>query len=65
MKKSDKFCVIMAGGIGTRFWPMSRSQKPKQFLDVLGIGKTMLQQTCERFLKVCPSQNIYVVTSEV
>ncbi len=64
MKKSDKFCVIMAGGIGTRFWPMSRSQKPKQFLDVLGIGKTMLQQTYERFLKICPNQNIYVVTSE-
>jgi mannose-1-phosphate guanylyltransferase len=64
MKKSDKFCVIMAGGIGTRFWPMSRSQKPKQFLDVLGVGKTMLQQTYERFLKICPNQNIFVVTSE-
>jgi mannose-1-phosphate guanylyltransferase len=64
MKKSDKFCVIMAGGIGTRFWPMSRSQKPKQFLDVLGTGETMLQQTYKRFLKVCPNQNIYVVTSE-
>jgi mannose-1-phosphate guanylyltransferase len=54
----------MAGGIGTRFWPMSRSQKPKQFLDVLGVGKTMLQQTYERFLKICPNENIYIVTSE-
>jgi mannose-1-phosphate guanylyltransferase len=64
MKKSNKYCIIMAGGIGTRFWPMSRSQKPKQFLDVLGVGKTMLQQTYERFLKICPNENIYIVTSD-
>jgi mannose-1-phosphate guanylyltransferase len=54
----------MAGGLGTRFWPMSRTQKPKQFLDVLGVGKTMLQQTYERFLKICPNENIFVVTSD-
>lgn len=60
---SDFYCVIMAGGTGTRFWPISRSSHPKQFLDVLGIGKTLLQQTFERFLKICPSENIFIVTS--
>ena len=55
--------VIMAGGVGTRFWPFSRTQNPKQFHDVLGVGKTMLQQTFDRFADVCPPQNVYVVTS--
>ncbi len=54
----------MAGGIGSRFWPMSRSTHPKQFLDILGTGKTLLQQTFERFLRICPVENIYVVTNE-
>lgn len=53
----------MAGGIGTRFWPISRSANPKQFHDVLGVGKTMLQQTAERFSGIIPQENIYVVTS--
>ena len=53
----------MAGGIGTRFWPISRSTNPKQFHDVLGVGKTMLQQTAERFEGIIPKENIYVVTS--
>lgn len=53
----------MAGGIGTRFWPISRSHFPKQFHDVLGVGKTMLQQTAERFDGIIPYENIYVVTS--
>ncbi len=53
----------MAGGVGTRFWPMSRTQKPKQFLDVLGTGKTLLRQTFERFETICPASNVYVVTS--
>ena len=53
----------MAGGIGTRFWPISRSANPKQFHDVLGVGKTMLQQTAERFEGIIPKENIYVVTS--
>lgn len=53
----------MAGGIGTRFWPISRSHFPKQFHDVLGVGKTMLQQTAERFDQLIPQENIYVVTS--
>ncbi len=59
----DFYCVIMAGGAGTRFWPISRANKPKQFLDVLGVGKTLLQQTFERFNKICPNENIFIVTS--
>ena len=54
----------MAGGIGSRFWPISRSSHPKQFIDILGTGKTLIQNTYERFLKVCPKENIYVVTNE-
>jgi mannose-1-phosphate guanylyltransferase len=55
----------MAGGIGARFWPMSRTSHPKQFIDILGTGKTLIQQTFERFLKICPKENIYVVTNEM
>ena len=47
----DNYCVIMAGGIGSRFWPMSTTQYPKQFIDVLGLGETLLQLTYNRFLK--------------
>lgn len=54
----------MAGGIGARFWPMSTSKHPKQFIDILGTGQTLIQQTYNRFLEICPSENIYVVTSE-
>lgn len=57
------YAIIMAGGVGTRFWPMSTTQHPKQFLDILGTGETLLQQTYNRLLKVCPNENIYVVTS--
>ncbi|MBA7513329.1 Mannose-1-phosphate guanylyltransferase RfbM [subsurface metagenome] len=57
------FCVIMAGGIGSRFWPLSRTGKPKQFLDFLGAGKTLLQQTYDRFIKICPEENILIVTN--
>lgn len=63
-KNKDNYCVIMAGGIGSRFWPMSKTAKPKQFLDILGTGKTLLQQTYDRFLKLCPKENIYIVTNE-
>ncbi len=56
--------MIMAGGIGSRFWPMSRNAFPKQFLDILGIGQTLLQQTFNRFTKICPAENIFVVTNE-
>lgn len=54
----------MAGGIGSRFWPMSRTAHPKQFIDILGRGQSLLQQTFERFLPLCPKENIYVVTNE-
>jgi mannose-1-phosphate guanylyltransferase len=53
----------MAGGIGSRFWPLSRVNYPKQFLDILGTGKTLIQQTYERFAKLVPAENIYVVTA--
>jgi mannose-1-phosphate guanylyltransferase len=59
----NNYVIIMAGGAGTRFWPFSRSNYPKQFHDVLGTGRTLLQQTADRFANVCPSENIYVVTS--
>jgi len=54
----------MAGGIGSRFWPLSRTRKPKQFLDILGTGRTLLQQTFDRLRKVFPVENIYIVTNE-
>lgn len=56
--------VIMAGGIGSRLWPVSRPQKPKQFIDLLGIGRTLIQMTMDRFLPVCCKENFWVVTSE-
>ena len=54
--------VIMAGGIGSRFWPMSTPECPKQFIDVMGCGKTMIQATVERFAPLCPMENFWVVT---
>lgn len=57
------YVAIMAGGIGSRFWPMSRTSHPKQFLDILGVGKTLIQQTFERYNKLVPIENIYIVTS--
>ena len=59
----NNYCVIMAGGVGSRFWPMSRNAHPKQFLDILGTGKSLLQQTYELFLSVCPKENIIIVTN--
>lgn len=56
--------VIMAGGIGSRFWPMSTPQYPKQFIDVMGVGKSLIQLTVERFKDICPKENFWVVTSE-
>jgi len=55
----------MAGGVGARFWPMSTTVKPKQFIDVLGTGKTLIQLTFERFKNICPAENVYVVTNEI
>jgi mannose-1-phosphate guanylyltransferase len=60
---NNTYCVIMAGGIGSRFWPLSKSNMPKQFLDILGTGRTFIQQTYDRFKKICPDENFYVVTS--
>jgi len=60
---SRNYVVIMAGGIGSRFWPMSRTEHPKQFLDILGTGRTLLQQTYDRSLSVCPKENVMVVTN--
>lgn len=60
---NNRYAIIMAGGVGSRFWPMSTSKHPKQFLDILGSGKTLLQQTYERMLNLCPNENIFVVTS--
>lgn len=59
----DKHCVIMAGGIGSRFWPLSKNDCPKQFLDVLGTGKSFIRATFERFLPVVPASNFVVVTN--
>lgn len=61
---TQKYVVIMAGGIGSRFWPYSRAGKPKQFLDVLGTGRSLIQMTYDRFLNICPSENIYVITNK-
>ena len=58
------YVAIMAGGIGSRFWPMSRADHPKQFLDILHTGKTLIQQTFDRFAKFIPKENIYVITSK-
>ena len=62
---NNNYCVIMAGGIGSRFWPKSRTQCPKQFLDILGIGRTLIQQTFDRFRHICLIENIFVVTGDV
>jgi len=55
----------MAGGVGTRFWPMSKVSRPKQFIDVLGTGKTLIRMTFERFEKICPVNQIYIVTNDI
>ena len=64
MEEKNNHLVIMAGGIGSRFWPMSTPERPKQFIDVLGCGRTLLQLTVDRFKGICPAENIWVVTSE-
>ena len=64
MPIKNNYCVIMAGGIGSRFWPMSRTAHPKQFIDILGTGQTLVQSTYDRFLPICPKENIFVVTNE-
>ncbi|RZK68061.1 MAG: mannose-1-phosphate guanylyltransferase, partial [Pedobacter sp.] len=59
----NNYVLIMAGGVGSRFWPKSRNNFPKQFIDILGIGKSLLQLTYNRFLKLCPVENIFIVTN--
>ncbi|MEL6677002.1 MAG: mannose-1-phosphate guanylyltransferase [Bacteroidota bacterium] len=63
MQNKNHYVIIMAGGIGSRFWPMSRSEFPKQFHDILGRGKTLIQETFDRFAAFVPEENIYVVTN--
>ena len=62
--KDQNYAAIMAGGIGSRFWPASRTHLPKQFLDILGIGKTLIQLTYDRFLKICPQEHIFILTNK-
>ena len=64
MAQTDNHLVIMAGGVGSRFWPMSTADRPKQFIDVLGVGKALIQLTNERFCGVIPPCNVWVVTNE-
>jgi len=64
IRMENNFCVIMGGGIGSRFWPFSRTHLPKQFLDFFGTGKSLLQMTYDRFATVLPKENILIVTNE-
>lgn len=59
----EKFCVIMAGGTGSRFWPLSKEERPKQFIDILGTGETMIRTTFERFREIIPDKNFVVMTN--
>ncbi|GJM28479.1 MAG: mannose-1-phosphate guanylyltransferase [Cyclobacteriaceae bacterium] len=65
MINKDTYLVIMAGGVGSRFWPYSRSYRPKQFLDVLDSGYSLIQLTNNRFKNICPQENVYVVTNDI
>jgi len=64
MSIHNNYVAILAGGIGSRFWPESRQQLPKQFLDLLGTGQSLLQSTYNRFKDICPRENIYIITHE-
>ena len=64
MAKRDNYLVIMAGGIGSRFWPKSTAERPKQFVDVLGCGSSLIRLTFDRFQGIVPTENVWVVTSE-
>ena len=63
MTKTDNYCVIMAGGIGSRFWPYSRNHRPKQFLDFFGTGRSLLQMTIDRIRPLVPIENVLIVTN--
>lgn len=64
MVNNHRYCVIMCGGIGSRFWPYSRSSRPKQFIDFFGTGRTLLQMSFDRILPLVPKENILIVTNE-
>ena len=64
MAHTNNHIVIMAGGVGSRFWPMSTPDCPKQFIDILGVGRTLLQLTFDRFKDICPVENVWVVTNK-
>lgn len=63
MNRNNRYCVILAGGLGTRFWPISKAARPKQFLDVGDMGETFIRQTYDRFRNIVPQENILVVTA--
>ena len=63
MKSNNNYCVIMAGGIGSRFWPFSRKDKPKQFLDFFGTGQTLIQLTYNRYKHILPADHIFIITN--
>lgn len=64
MTNNHNHIVIMAGGVGSRIWPMSVENKPKQFIDVLGVGRSLLQLTYDRFKGLCPNENVWIVTNK-
>ncbi|MCZ8230037.1 mannose-1-phosphate guanylyltransferase [Flavobacterium sp.] len=64
MTQNNSYVLIMAGGVGSRFWPKSRNHFPKQFIDILGTGQSLLQMTYARFLELCPKENIYVLSNQ-
>ena len=61
----NNYAVIMAGGIGSRFWPVSQLSMPKQFIDILGTGETLIQQTYNRLQRLCPKDNIFIITNKM
>lgn len=61
---NNTYVLIMAGGVGSRFWPKSRNSFPKQFIDIMGVGKSLLQLTYSRFLNICPKENIFILSNE-
>ena len=63
MRDNHRYCVIMCGGIGSRFWPYSRSSRPKQFIDFLGTGRSLLQMSYDRILPLVPKENVVIVTN--
>lgn len=62
---NQNYCIIMAGGVGSRFWPFSRNNRPKQFLDFFGTGRSLLQMTVDRFLRLVPAENILIVSNVI